>query len=136
MIHFFSEEIEFSPKQPERLRKWLGNVVENEGRSVGNINYIYCSDLFLLKINQSFLGHDSYTDIITFDQSTDPVALSADIYISIEQVRSNANQYHQVFDEELRRVMVHGVLHLIGYNDKTIEEQHEMRKKEEAYLSL
>ena len=136
MVAFFCEDIEFSPSTPEALINWITKVVESEQRLVGPLNFIYCSDSYLLNINQTYLNHHTYTDIITFDQSTSTDSVAGDIYISIDQVRSNAVKYQESFNRELKRVMVHGVLHLLGYNDKSVEEQQEMRKKEEAYLSL
>ena len=111
-------------------------MVSNEDHETGEINYIFCSRLYLLNLNQTYLNHHDHTDILTFDQSTTPGTVSGDIYISVDQVRDNAKQYAVSFQQELKRVMVHGILHLLGYNDKTPEEQKEMRKKEEAYLSL
>ena len=136
MVEFFCEDIEFSPSTPEALINWITKVVESEQHLVGTINFIYCSDSYLLNINQTYLNHHTYTDIITFDQSTSSDSVAGDIYISIDQVKSNAVKYQESFNRELKRVMVHGVLHLLGYNDKSVEEQQEMRKKEEAYLSL
>ena len=136
MVEFFCEDIEFSPSTPEALINWITKVVESEQHLVGAINFIYCSDSYLLNINQTCLNHHTYTDIITFDQSTSTDSVAGDIYISIDQVRSNAVKYRESFNRELKRVMVHGVLHLLGYNDKSVEEQQEMSKKEEAYLSL
>lgn len=136
MVEFFCEDIEFSPSSPEALKNWINMVVENEQHLVGNINYIYCSNSYLLNINQTYLHHHAFTDILTFDQSTNADVIAGDIYISIDQIRSNAVKYHEPFHRELKRVMVHGVLHLLGYNDKSAEEQQEMNKKEEAYLSL
>lgn len=136
MIAFFSEDTEFNPTSPTKLKQWITAVIDCENHKVGDINYIYCSRPYLLKLNQAYLNHQDHTDILTFDQSTDPEAVSGDIYISVDQVLENAKLYGSPFQQELRRVMVHGVLHLLGYNDKTPEEQMEMKKKEEAYLSL
>ena len=136
MIEFFSEDIQFQIDTPELIRSWIELVISTENCIPGAINYIFTSDNYLLSINQKYLQHNSYTDIITFDQSSDPLTISGDIYISIERVQSNALQFDQPFEKELKRVLVHGVLHLIGYTDKSSEEKSEMRKKEEAYLSL
>jgi len=136
VIEFFSEDIEYAPQTTNELVNWITTVVENERHIVGDINFIYCSNSYLLNINQTYLGRHTYTDIITFDQSTRTNVIAGDIYISIDQIRSNASKYQESFDKELKRVMVHGILHLLGYNDKSVEEQQEMSKKEEAYLSL
>jgi rRNA maturation RNase YbeY len=136
VVEFFCEDIDFSPAAPQALREWIDGVVANEGHIVGDINFIYCSDPFLLNINKTYLNLQTFTDIITFDQSTNPDTIAGDIFISIDQVRSNSIKYQEPFRLELKRVMVHGVLHLLGYNDKSVEEMLEMSKKEEAYLSL
>lgn len=136
MITYFTEDTAFKLDSFPTLHLWLSNVIKSENYQEGDINYIFCSRSYLLELNQTYLQHDYHTDILTFDQSTDPSAISGDIYISIDQVAENAHQYQQTFLQELKRVMLHGVLHLLGYNDQTPEEQIEMRKKEEAYLSL
>ena len=136
MIEFFNEDIQFKLDTPEHIRSWIEQVISAENCIPGDINYIFTSDSYLISINQEYLQHDTYTDIITFDQSNDPLTISGDIYISVERVQSNALQFEQSFEKELKRVLVHGVLHLIGYNDKSSEEKSLMRKKEEAYLSL
>jgi rRNA maturation RNase YbeY len=136
LIEFFSEDIKFTPSYPDKLSRWIESVIKAENHLLGDINYVFVSDDYLLSLNQKFLDHQSLTDIITFDQSTDPFTISGDIYISIDRIQNNAKAYNQTFERELKRVMVHGVLHLIGYKDKTLEEKSEMRKKEEAYLSL
>lgn len=136
MIAFFSEDSDFKPTSTTKLRQWIGHVIQRESHLTGEINYIFCSRSYLLELNQTYLNHEEHTDILTFDQSTVPGTISGDIYISVDQVRDNALLFRETFDQELKRVMVHGILHLLGYNDKTPEEQREMRKKEEAYLSL
>lgn len=136
MVEFFFEDIDFSPAAPQALREWIDRVVEKEEHIVGDINFIYCSDPFLLNINKTYLNLHNFTDVITFDLSINPDTIAGDIFISIDRVRSNSIKYQEPFTVELKRVMVHGVLHLLGYNDKSVEEQQEMSKKEEAYLSL
>ncbi len=136
MVQFFVEDINFNPPTPSKLKKWISQVVQLEGREIKELNYIFCSDTYLLSMNQNFLAHNTYTDILTFDNSDTPLYLSSDIFISIERVKENASTYKVSFDHELRRVMIHGVLHLLGYNDKSADQQTEMRIKEEAYLSL
>jgi rRNA maturation RNase YbeY len=136
LIAFFSEDTDFKPTSTAKLRQWISNVIKRESHLTGEVNYIFCSRPYLLELNQTYLNHHDHTDILTFDQSTLPETISGDIYISVDQVRENALLFGDTFEQELRRVMIHGILHLLGYNDKTPEEQREMRKKEEAYLSL
>jgi rRNA maturation RNase YbeY len=136
LIAFFNEDIQFQIDSQDTITFWIQSVISQESCIAGDINYIFTSDEYLVSINRQYLDHDYYTDIITFDQSTDPLTISGDIYISIDRVRANAIKYRQPFKRELKRVLVHGILHLIGYGDQTPEEKSEMRKKEEAYLSL
>ncbi len=121
----------------ENSRKaWIRAVITNEGFTCGEINYIFCADEYLWKINMDYLDHDTYTDIITFDQSETDEEISGDIYISIERVRENASNMHIDFTDELDRLLIHGVLHLCGFSDQNEEEKRLMRKKEDACLSL
>ena len=136
MISFFTEDIDFEPPSFPDLQRWLIKVIIAENHLEGDINFIFASRQYLLELNRNYLKHDYYTDILTFDQSDVKGTISGDIYISVELVAENAVAYGQPFLQELKRVMVHGILHLLGYNDHTPEEQSEMRKKEEAYLSL
>jgi len=115
--------------------QWISRVITTEGALLGDINFIFCDDDYLLALNQKHLNHDAFTDIITFDYS-DGQTLSADVFISIERVKENANIFKKRFQEELLRVMAHGVLHLLGYNDKTDKEVEVMRKKEEEKIKL
>ncbi|WP_420384707.1 rRNA maturation RNase YbeY [Roseivirga sp.] len=136
-VHFFSEDIEFKLEHKSNIRKWISLIIENQNHELEEINYIFCSDEYLLDINRNYLQHDYYTDIITFDnrdQADDPI--SSDIFISIDRVKDNAQSLNNSFDQELYRVMIHGVLHLLGQGDKTEQQQMEMRKREEASLSL
>ena len=119
-----------------RISKWLENVVSNENFILGEVGYIFCDDKFLLDINQRFLQHDTFTDIITFPNSANNEVISGEIYVSVERVRENASLNNASFEKELHRVIVHGILHLIGYGDKEVEEKLVMRKKEDYYLSL
>ncbi len=135
-ILFFSEEIDFKIGKKSKRQKWLTEVILKEGRKSGQINIILCSDSYLLQMNREYLNHDYYTDIITFDYSEGDRTLSGDLFISVDRVKENASGFSIEFEDELDRVIVHGVLHLIGYNDKTDQEKSEMRKKEEGYLSL
>jgi len=135
-INFFSEDIAFVLPDTSGTSTWINNVLAQEKAKAENISYIFCSDSHLLEINKKYLGHDFLTDIITFDNSEQENVLEADIYISIDRVKENSQKLKKLFKEELNRVMIHGVLHLLGYNDKTEVEIAEMRKKEDASLSL
>ena len=135
MISYHYEDTPFVFKGKQRNSRWLRLVVESEIRRLGDVSIIFCSDDYLLDINQKFLQHDYYTDIITFDYcESDKV--SGDLFISVDSVRDNANFYGTDFADELSRVMVHGVLHLIGYDDHTKKDIKMMRSKEDYYLSL
>lgn len=133
MIRYFTEDIDFAFKGKSVHNAWLKAVSEEEGRRLGQISVIFCSDPYLLEINRKYLGHDYYTDIITFDYSEGDT-ISGDLFISVDTVRSNAEYYSADFKDELDRVIVHGVLHLIGYDDHTDEQSAEMRARENHYL--
>ena len=135
MISYFFEDTDFQFKKKTLNNKWLRLVAESEIRRVGQINIIFCSDNYILDINQQYLQHDYFTDIITFDYCEGDV-LSGDLFISVDTVRENAIEYGTEFEDELNRVIVHGVLHLIGYDDHCDEDIAQMRKKEDYYLSL
>ena len=129
MIKYFSEGISFDLKGKLANNKWLRFVAEAESKRVGDISIIFCSDPYLLDVNIKYLQHDYFTDIITFDYCEKDI-LSGDLFISIDSVRENARTYGTTFENELDRVMVHGLLHLIGYDDHTPEQTAEMRRKE------
>lgn len=135
MITYNFEDTDFQFKSKVKHRKWLSLVAESEIRRIGDINIIFCSDNYLLDINQRFLQHDYFTDIITFDYCEGEY-LSGDLFISIDSVRENSIEFKTDFTEELSRVIVHGVLHLIGYDDHTKKDQKLMREKENYYLSI
>jgi rRNA maturation RNase YbeY len=135
MIRYYNENVRFSLSGKRFNNRWLKAVAEAENFSLGNIAIIYCSDSYLLAMNQKFLKHDYYTDIITFDYCEGSV-LSGDLFISIDSVCDNAAHFGTTFDDELNRVMVHGILHLMGYDDHTKEQQKTMRAKENEYLAL
>ena len=135
MISYYFEDTDFLFKGKTRNNKWLKLVAESEIRRIGNISIIFCSDNYILDINQKFLQHDYFTDIITFDYC-EGNTLSGDLFISIDSVRENAIEYGCDFDTELNRVIVHGLLHLIGYDDHTDDDIRTMRAKENYYLSL
>lgn len=132
-ITFSCEDIEFQLPDELKVVNWINEVVLNETKSIGFIDYIFCSDNFLLGINQNHLNHDTYTDIITFNYNENE-EISGDIFISIDRIRENADKFAVDFEHELCRVIIHGVLHLLGQNDKTEEEQIEMTKKENYCL--
>jgi probable rRNA maturation factor len=133
-IRFFKEETDFVLKNKIKYRKWISEVIREENRSHADINYIFCSDEYLLVLNKSYLGHDTYTDVITFPDITNPGRISGDIYISIERILENAVKFSQEPLQELARVMVHGVLHLLGYKDKSASAKKVMTGKENYYL--
>lgn len=134
MILFHSES-EFILHKKSLYKKWIKKCVVSLTKEVGNINYIFCDDDYLLKINKEYLNHDTYTDIISFDYS-EKDKLSGDIYISVDRLKENANNFETTFKEELNRVLIHGILHFAGFNDKTKAEKAEMRKQENYYISL
>jgi len=140
MIRYYNQGTDFRPKFITKINTWVKSVAISKGYSRLNINYIFCSDEELLQINRKFLGHDYYTDIITFDTIDDQVirksSLSGDIFISVDTVRMNSEEFSSTFEKELYRVMIHGVLHLIGYDDKTPEQESEMHHQEDLALEL
>jgi probable rRNA maturation factor len=134
-INFLSEKIKFVPKKQNKLRSWIKDVAGLEGRHVSSLVYIFCRDSYLLAINREYLNHDTLTDIVTFDYS-EGGDLDGEIYISLDRVRENAGKLEIAFEDELHRVMIHGVLHILGFKDKNPSQKSAMRKKEEACLSL
>jgi len=135
MVSFFTEDTSFSFKEKRLTARWLKLVAESEIRRLGDISIIFCSDTYILDINMKYLQHDYFTDIITFDYCEGD-KLSGDLFISVDSVRENAVVYGTDFADELNRVIVHGVLHLIGYDDHSKEDIAVMRSKENYYLSL
>lgn len=134
-ITFSTEEINFTLKQKTLVREWLAEVINAHTFRLVALNYIFCSDDYLLEINKEYLDHDYYTDIITFDQSEEEGFLEGDIFISIDRVKENADGLSVSFETELSRVLVHGLLHLLGFKDKTEDEQKTMRQKEDEWIS-
>lgn len=132
MINIFFEDIEILDLNPEFFVSWLSDVCKSHNSELGEINLIFCSDEYLLSMNQEHLDHDYYTDIITFNYNTD--SINGDLFISVDRVKDNAQLEQTDWLNELNRVVVHGVLHLIGFNDKTDEEQEEMTKQENIAL--
>lgn len=135
MISFYFEDTKFVFRQKTLTKKWLKLVAESEICRIGDISIIFCSDNYILDINQKYLGHDYFTDIITFDYREGD-RLSGDLFISVDSVRENSVEYGTEFSDELNRVIVHGLLHIIGYDDHTDEQTSQMRAKENYYLSL
>lgn len=133
MIAFLTEDITFELKEKLKHKAWLKEAAKAEGFRIGELNYIFCSDDYLLDINQKYLGHDTLTDIVTFDNSEVPKMIEGDIFISIERVQENALKFDTA-ESELKRVMVHGLLHLAGYKDKDKTQKELMRNKENEHL--
>ena len=125
-----------SLKDRTRLKQFLVSLFKKEGKKLGELQYIFCSDDYLLNINRQYLNHDFYTDIITFDLSQKGQSINAEIYISVDRVKDNAQEYNSSLKKELQRVIFHGALHLCGYKDKTPAQEKEMRQMEEKYLAL
>lgn len=135
MISFFLQDTEFVYKNKMLSRSWLKETALCESRTIGDVNVIFCSDRYILDVNKKYLGHDYYTDIITFDYC-EGSRLSGDLFISVDTVRDNSKFYNSAFDDEIHRVIVHGLLHLIGYDDHSEADQKLMRSKENQYLEL
>lgn len=134
-IRFSSQSGNFELAEPQKVRQWVAEVIRRRGMAVGNINYLFCDDEYLLEVNQQYLQHDTYTDIITFDYVAGTL-VSGDIVISVDRVGENAGKFGVPFKQELHRVVIHGVLHLLGQGDKSEFEAAEMRRLEEAALGL
>ena len=135
-ILFFEEDIKFSLNQKNKYKKWLKNVALQENYQIQELNYIFCSDEYLFQINQQYLNHQTYTDIITFDNSEKPKIIEGDIFISIERITENALREKNSFEKEMLRVMSHGLLHLMGYKDKNPKEKTIMSQREDESISL
>ncbi|MEI6822330.1 MAG: rRNA maturation RNase YbeY [Bacteroidota bacterium] len=137
MISFFSENITYKLKDKRKIQKWIKLVIEGEKKKAGDINYIFCDDAFLTEMNIKYLNHDTLTDIITFNYNEENNNLiTGDIYISIDRVKYNSEKFKVLFSTELERVIIHGVLHLLGFKDKTKADKMTMRDKEDNSLSL
>lgn len=131
----FNYEVEFELSNEEHFSKWISEVILSENKKEGDINYIFCDDEYILEINKQYLQHDYYTDIISFDYSVGN-ELHGDIFISIDRVRDNATDFNVTFDEELKRVIIHGILHYCGYKDKSEDDEQVMRKKEDEKIKM
>ncbi len=135
-IQFFSEDIEFTLKNKQKVREWIGNSIKAEGyKRIGELNFVFCSDAYLLEINKQYLNHDTYTDIVTFDSSESADTIAGDIFISVDRTRENAAKFGVSETDELHRVIIHGVMHLCGYYDKKKEDKALMTEKENTYLA-
>ena len=135
-IQFFSEGTEFSISRPASVIRWIKRVITSEGFVPGVLNIIFCNDDGLKEINVAFLNHHTYTDIITFDHSEEPGRIEGDIFISIDRIGENATNLNISFEDELHRVIINGILHLMGYSDKAPTDKQQMRLKEDACLLL
>jgi probable rRNA maturation factor len=136
VVNYFTEGTHFRLEHPRKTASWVKRVIVLEKAVPKNINFIFCSDESLLRRNLEYLNHSTLTDIITFDNSENDGEIEGDIFISVDRVRENAKKFKQTFDRELHRVIIHGVLHLLGYNDKSDKQKATIRKKEDACLSL
>ncbi|HEY9047339.1 MAG TPA: rRNA maturation RNase YbeY [Ohtaekwangia sp.] len=136
LVRFFTEDTKFKLPHPVKTSRWIKNTILKEKKKPGNLNFIFCSDDYLREINIQYLNHKTYTDIVTFDSSEEKNLIEGDIFISIDRVKENSEKFSRPFDEEIHRVIIHGVLHLIGYTDKTAQKKTVMRRKEDSYLSL
>ena len=136
MISFFEENTSFDIKSKNKIKAWLRNIAASYGFTIGEMNYIFCDDEYLLGINRQYLGHDYYTDIITFDSREDPASkrLDGDIFISVDTVRANGEEYGEGFEREIMRVVAHGLRHLCGEDDLTEAQQKKMRAAENKAL--
>jgi len=134
-IQFFEEDIAYKLKNKTAVRQWINETVLAEGFKLKELNYIFCTDDYLLQINRQYLNHDTYTDIITFDNSEEDKIIVGDIFISIERIRENALKFNITETTELHRVIIHGALHLLGYKDKSATDKQKMTLKEDFYLN-
>ncbi|MDR2907974.1 MAG: rRNA maturation RNase YbeY [Bacteroidales bacterium] len=134
-IQFFNEEVNFTLKNKTQIREWLVKLIGKEKKSLGEINFIFCGDEYLLKLNEQYLNHDTFTDIITFD-FVEGKTISGDIFISVDRMKENAKLFHVKQSDETHRLIAHGVLHLLGYKDKTPKDKKVMTAQEELALGM
>lgn len=134
-IQFFEEDITYKLKDKTKVTAWVKDTIIAEGFKLSELNYIFCSDDYLLQINQQYLDHDTYTDIVTFDNSEQKGVIVSDIFISIPRIKENANKFNVSEADELHRVIIHGALHLLGYKDKNAGDKKKMTEKEDYYLA-
>lgn len=135
-INFFYEEISFQIKHKKVVREWIKNTIKVENHTLDELNFVFCNDEYLLRINEEYLKHSTYTDIVTFDNSEVEGSITGDIFISIDRVRENSAKFNVSEKEELHRVIIHGTLHLLGYKDKSKADKALMTSKEDQYLKL
>jgi probable rRNA maturation factor len=135
-VNFFTEDIDFKVAHPRKTSAWITKIVKKEKAALASVNFIFCSDRYLLGLNAKHLNHKTLTDIITFDYSTSRKSIEGDVFISIERVRENSVKFRKTFDDELHRVLIHGVLHLLGYDDNTPKAKSSIHEKEDICLSL
>ena len=136
MIRFSTLDVEMPPVEPAKVKAWIGEVVERYDKRVGELYYYFCSDEKLLEINRERLGHDFYTDIVTFPLTGCETVLSSEFCLSLDRIKENAETFGRSYESELHRVIIHGVLHLIGFDDHTEEDEKTMREKEEEALDI
>jgi probable rRNA maturation factor len=138
MINFHTEDTVFTVRNKKKIKEWIVQTIQSKKRETGDINFIFCSDSYLLSINKQYLAHDTLTDIITFDYSREvkQIPLSGDIFISIDRIKENAAIFSKTVENELHRVIIHGVLHLLGFKDKTQAAKKEMTKQENKCLKM
>jgi len=134
-IQFFEEDISYKLKNKTLVRQWIKDTITAEGFKLKELTYVFCSDAYLLPMNQQYLDHDTYTDIITFDNSEVEGDIVGDIFISVERIRENAAKFNITETDELHRVIIHGALHLLGYTDKSVVTKKKMTQKEDEYLA-
>jgi probable rRNA maturation factor len=136
LIHFFYQDVSPIFQDETYVKNNLSILIQQESFAIKSLNFIFCTDEYLLDINSKYLNHFYYTDVITFDNSESPQVIDGDIFISINRIHENSSSYNSSFSSELYRVMIHGILHLIGFDDKTPHHKSIMREKEDLYLSL
>jgi len=134
-IQFFEEDVAYKLKDKAKVKAWIKDTIVAEGFKLSELNYIFCSDDYLLQINQQYLDHDTYTDIVTFDNSEQEGVIISDIFISIPRIKENAEKFKVSVVDELHRVLIHGALHLLGYKDKSAPDKKKMTEKEDLYLA-
>jgi probable rRNA maturation factor len=133
-ISFFTEDFQYVLKHKRKIKHWIIDTIISEGYKLSELNFILCSDEYLLRINQDYLQHDDYTDVITFDNSEELKTIVGDIFISVDRIKENAKSFNKSVLNELCRVIIHGTLHLLGYKDKTKKDKQQMTEKEDFYL--
>jgi probable rRNA maturation factor len=134
-INFFEEDISYKLKDKIKVKRWITETIKAEGYKLDELNYIFCSDAYLLQINQQYLNHDTFTDIVTFDNSEEEGVITSDIFISVPRTQENAEKFKVSPTDELHRVLIHGALHLLGYKDKKPADKQKMTEKEDYYLA-